>query len=104
MAEEISKASVEGALLAAYDKMLEERDKLRKNGSAKSDQHLIWKFLSQFRKQQKMRKCVRTPRVWLDNSLLKGCTYDLWIQSTISAKARNREVVIQERSVEDSHV
>lgn len=30
MAEEIPKASVEGALLAAYDKMLEERDKLRK--------------------------------------------------------------------------
>lgn len=31
LAEELSKQSVEGVLLAAYNKMLKERDKLRKN-------------------------------------------------------------------------
>ena len=81
MAEEISKASVEGALLAAYDKMLEERDRLReellsKKGLGFDDLEAL--SLSRSEKMLKLgnsllEKCTlgREPRLWLYKLLQK---------------------------------
>ena len=92
LTEEISKQSVEMWLSFSLVFMNMRRGKLRIELLSKKEPHLmIWKILC----LSKQHALETGPRVRLDHHLLDSST-----QSNTS-EARNRDMVIQERSVED---